>query len=56
VAVADPDQRILVADSRIQVQEHRMEAEPPIAQAWVSTISATTMFSPEDTPLTHNMG
>jgi len=59
VAVAAPEQqRILVADLRIQVQEHRMpvEAECPIAQAWVSTISATTMLSPQETPLTRNMG
>lgn len=59
MAVAAPEQqRILVADSRIQAQEHRMpvQAEQPMAQAWVSTISATTMLSPKDTPLTRNMG
>jgi hypothetical protein len=59
VAVAAPEQqRILVADFRIQVQEHRMpvEAEFPLAQAWLSTITATIMLSPEDTPLTRNMG
>jgi hypothetical protein len=59
VAVAAPErQRILVAGSRIQVQEHRMPvgAECPITQAWVSTISAITMLRPEDTLFTHNMG
>jgi len=60
VAVAAPEQqRILVAGSRIQVQEHHMPvgAECPLAQAWdSSTISATTMLSPQDTPLTRNMG
>ncbi|HZD06874.1 MAG TPA: hypothetical protein VE176_01430 [Candidatus Limnocylindrales bacterium] len=59
MAVAAPGQeRILVAGSRIQVREHRMPAgaECPIAQAWVSTISAITMLGPGDTPLTRNMG
>jgi len=56
--VAPQQQRILVAGSRIQVEKHRVpvQAEQPMAQAWVSTISATTMLSPKDTPLTRNMG
>jgi len=59
VAVAAPEQqRIPVAGSRIQAPEHGMsvEAERPIAAARVSTILATAMLSPEDTPLTRNMG
>ena len=59
VAVAAPEQqRILVAGSRIQAPEHRMpvQAERPIAPARVSTILATAMLRPEDTPLTRNMG
>ncbi len=56
--VAPKQQRILMAGSHIQVQEYRMPvgAERPIAQAWLSTIPATTMLSPKDTPLTLNMG
>ena len=55
MAVAAPEQqRILVAGYRIQMQEHRMPvgAECPLAQAWVSTISATTILTPWGTLLT----
>jgi len=56
--VATQQQRILVAGSRIQVEKHRMPvaAGRPIAPTWVSTVSTATMRSPEDKPLTHNMG
>ena len=59
VAVAAPEQqRIPVAGSRIQAPEHGMpvEAERPIAPAWVSTTSVTRMLSPGEMPLTRNMG
>jgi len=57
VAVAAPEQqRILVAGSRIQVQEQRIsvEAGPPIAPAADSTISAATIFTAGDKPLIRN--
>jgi hypothetical protein len=58
VAVAAPEQQRILEDFRIRAEEHRMpvQAAHPIAQAWVSTISAITKLSPEDTPLPRNMG